>query len=130
MWPSFNDFVASYLSNNIATTDVRANIEDLTRNLFDDQATDILMFLAHLSHDPFIIARLVSTAREFFSGREPETLDELINIDIENVPLEYVERFANRSKSGTCEERGFEPRSRGYEGGNGTERSRVAGIYT
>uniref|UniRef100_E6PEQ6 Uncharacterized protein n=1 Tax=mine drainage metagenome TaxID=410659 RepID=E6PEQ6_9ZZZZ len=86
----YNYFVASHLARNIGSDEVRAEVRRLTENLGDDQATDILMFLAHLSHDAFIIESLLTTANGYLTQYEPETLDNVgRGTEFE---LAYVER--------------------------------------
>lgn len=88
----YNYFVANHLSRHISDAEVRDQVHALTKNLRDDQASDILMFLAHLSHDLFVIERLLETANGYLAEREPETLETIVKVEEDEVALEFVER--------------------------------------
>lgn len=88
----YNYFVANHLAEKIAETDARSQIDSLTKSLADEQASDILMFLAHLSHDSFIVDALLATAKSYFVGHETETLEAIKHEEQDDVPLEYLER--------------------------------------
>lgn len=84
-------FVANHFSRNISDSEVRAEVKRLTENLSDDQASDILMFLAHLSHDSFVIDSLLATAHGYLRNYEAETLETLTKGGEEELQLSYVE---------------------------------------
>jgi len=68
-------FVAAYMADNIEKEGVREKISDLCRNLEIEENADILLFLAHLSKNSFIIEQMLDAADELFSEVTPATLD-------------------------------------------------------
>src|ERR1041384_3533166 len=48
-------FVASYLRDHITEPDTRTTISQLAQRVYVEENANILLFLAHLSKDPFII---------------------------------------------------------------------------
>lgn len=87
----YNFFVAKHLADTVGEKDTRNRIKYLTKNLVEEQSSDILMFLAHLSQDTFVVESLLGTANGYFSSFEVETL-ETIQHEEHDVQLEYVER--------------------------------------
>jgi hypothetical protein len=69
-------FVASYLKDHITEDEIRNQIKKLSANLHDEDAANILLFLAHLSKDPFIIDTMLANAATVFNEVEAATLDE------------------------------------------------------
>lgn len=68
-------FAALYMAQRIAMPAVRAQIQELADNLHKEEKANILLFLVHLSRDPFIIEAMLGTARKIFSGIAPATLE-------------------------------------------------------
>jgi len=69
-------FAASYLKDHITEETIRNQITDLSAKLHDEDAANILLFLAHLSKDPFIIDTMLANAATVFNDAQPATLDE------------------------------------------------------
>ncbi|MCR6790249.1 STAND family AAA ATPase [Bacillus thuringiensis] len=69
-------FVAKYLSNNIHDVEIRKLIEEMCKKLYIEEYANILMFLTHLSKDPFIIAQVLKQAEQIFKGTKSVQLDD------------------------------------------------------
>lgn len=69
-------FVASYLKDHITEEVVRDQISELSARLHDEDPANILLFLAHLSKDPFIIDTMLANAATVFNDVNAATLDE------------------------------------------------------
>jgi hypothetical protein len=63
---SYFYFVARYLRDNITKTEVRELIADLCSKLNKQEHASILLFLTHLSKDPFIVEIILKHARAIF----------------------------------------------------------------
>jgi predicted MPP superfamily phosphohydrolase len=86
-------FVASYFRNNITDERIRRYIVDLTQNPADDRAADILMFLAHLTNDRFVIDKLLESAASFYPSTEPATLETVHGKQLAgDIALSYTEK--------------------------------------
>lgn len=71
-------FVASYLRDHLADMEVRAHIRELARDAHHRRCGDILIFLAHLSKDEFIINTLLNRAEECYRGTaRTQSLDDV-----------------------------------------------------
>ncbi len=69
-------FVASYFRDHIHDAKVRTHVSDLSRNLHIEENANILLFLAHLSRDEFIVTEMVAAAGEFYRDETPATIDD------------------------------------------------------
>lgn len=69
-------FLAKYLADNISNSFARDVIIDLCINLHMDTSSNVVMFLTHLSKDPFIIDCIVQQADSLFSDNRPIRLDD------------------------------------------------------
>lgn len=69
-------FVASYLKDHLTEERVRQQVAAMSAALHDEDAANILLFLAHLSKDPFIIDTMLTNAAGVFADVEAATLDE------------------------------------------------------
>ncbi len=67
-------FVASYMRDHITDEGVRRQIAELCGRLHEERAANIMLFLAHVSKDPFVVAQLVDAAKSRFAGVERATL--------------------------------------------------------
>lgn len=97
-------FVARYLANNIAASQIREQVSKMCRRLFIEEFANIIMFLTHLSKDPFILEEVLASARIIFSELSPAELDgdiQIINNLIEELPaivLQNIEVIEAREK--------------------------------
>ncbi|MCC6997747.1 MAG: metallophosphoesterase [Deltaproteobacteria bacterium] len=62
----YNYFVASYLRDHLHLSDTRKQVEELVANTHRRKCADILLFLAHLSRDQFVINTLLGRADEHY----------------------------------------------------------------
>jgi hypothetical protein len=88
-------FVASYLRDHLTEPAVQQMISQLARRLHEEDSANILLFLAHLSKDRFIINQMIDTAEALFAHvpraeLRPET-SPLHAVDARS-PLVYVDR--------------------------------------
>lgn len=89
-------FVASYFRDHVHEAEVRSHISDLSRNLHNEEYGNILLFLAHLSRDPFIVSEMVTAAQEYFTSEPLAALDEdvefLDQLALKGLDIRYLER--------------------------------------
>ncbi|WP_339221920.1 metallophosphoesterase [Paenibacillus sp. FSL W7-1332] len=69
-------FVAKYLSSRITNPDIRAIIKDMCLHLHIEENANIIMFLTHLSKDPYILDSLYEKALEIFDEFTPTKLED------------------------------------------------------
>jgi len=69
-------FLAKYLADNITKEFVKDIIIDICINLHMDTSSNVIMFLTHLSKDPFILDCIVQQAESLFSKNKPIRLDD------------------------------------------------------
>lgn len=79
-------FVAQYIANNITKEDVRQRVSRMCQRLHVEEFANIIIFLTHLSKDPFILEEIKNNAKSLFSGFTPirfendiSSINELIN---------------------------------------------------
>lgn len=88
-------FVASYLRDNLSDAEVQSMVGDLARRLHEEDNANILLFLAHLSKDRFIVSQMMQTAAAMFSDVPRAELrpdsSPLLKLDTES-PSVYTER--------------------------------------
>ncbi|OME99100.1 hypothetical protein BK129_28645 [Paenibacillus amylolyticus] len=73
-------FVARYLSMKITDEKIRGITINMCTNLHVEEYANILMFLTHLSKDPFILTSLFNQAKNIFNEFEPTKLDKDISL--------------------------------------------------
>ncbi len=73
-------FVASYLRDNLTRTqEIKEDISQLSEALYVEEYANIMLFLAHLSKDPYIIEEMIKRADVIFDNSEPSHLEEDID---------------------------------------------------
>jgi hypothetical protein len=104
---SYYYFVARYLRDNITKQEVRGLIGDICSKLNKQENTSILLFLTHLSKDPFIVEIILAKARKIFSSFEPATFEEdvafLKTLGAEIDKLFFRTRTSQRLKKSDCD---------------------------
>ncbi|MGE0354435.1 MAG: metallophosphoesterase, partial [Gemmatimonadales bacterium] len=133
-------FLAFYLSRNIGQPEIREVIATLSASLEEEASANVLLFLAHLSQDPFIIGRMLARAAEVYRGVQPATLegdvDGLTPADEEVASLELIDadtsetrRQALAARDEAREQWDGEPEVRGGDPGRAayTEVQRIVG---
>lgn len=87
-------FLARYFRDTLPSKETRKTIIDLAEKLYDDENTNILIFLTHLSKDNFIVETLVKRSKRIFKTIKPlEMNNDCDSIDslIETLPQLLVE---------------------------------------
>lgn len=74
-------FIAKYLSDNIDEDDIKNDITDLSKKLFQSHAANIYMFLSHHSKSKYIINKVVENANSVFS----DAVEMNFNDDVSNI---------------------------------------------
>ncbi len=95
-------FVASWMRDNIGDEEVRTAIAELSRTLHVEENANILLFLAHLSRDPMVVAEMLAAARSFYPNIEPATFTDdvafLSGLRTEASRIVYEERDIEASR--------------------------------
>ncbi len=73
---SYYYFIARYLRDNITKDEIRKLIAEICSRLNKQENTSILLFLTHLSKDPYIVGIVLAKAKDVFSSFQPATLEE------------------------------------------------------
>ena len=98
----FYYFVASHLRDTIGNADTKEEISKLSQQLQDEDSANILLFLAHVSKDPFIVQELLRNAKAVFTEYEPARIREdmafLTTPDTSLITIEYEERDVRVSR--------------------------------
>jgi len=66
----FYYFEARFIAQNITSVEIKERVSKLTLKLYKEEFANILMFLTHLSKDPFIISEILKSAKRNFSELE------------------------------------------------------------
>ena len=64
----FYYFTALYLSEHLEETKIQEVIQDIADRIDEEESANILLFLTHLSKNPFILDQMVRRANEIFAG--------------------------------------------------------------
>ena len=89
-------FTAKSISNKIGSDDVRNIVIKMCQRVFRDEYASIMMFLSHLSKDPFIIDELVNNANNIFKDIPVSRLDKdvsSINELIQTLPKQILAKI-------------------------------------
>jgi len=87
-------FVAKYLTNNLSSPGVKEIITKMCQRLYREEYANIVMFLTHLSQEPFIIGEILKSAKSIFPDSAIIELDTDIkglNILIKDIPNQAIE---------------------------------------
>jgi GTPase SAR1 family protein len=87
-------FVAKYLTNNLSKSDIRDTVSKMCKRLYREEYANIIMFLTHLTKEPFIIQEILGNAKKIFSENRVSELNkdiDGINSLIKNVPNQVIE---------------------------------------
>lgn len=66
-------FVARWFRDHIGEDEIRSALQDLTRSVHVEAHANILLFLAHLSKEPFIVEAMLEAAHSFYPDHHPVT---------------------------------------------------------
>lgn len=72
-------FVARYLAINISEPGIREKVSEMCKNLYYEEYANIIMFLTHISKDPFILNEILINAQSIFNEFKPTELNDEIN---------------------------------------------------
>jgi len=61
-------FAARYFRDHLAESDIRNQLKKLTSRLYDEDCSNIIMFLCHLSKDPIVLESVMETSGLIFSN--------------------------------------------------------------
>lgn len=96
-------FVAYWMRDHMSEASVRNDVIRLSRSLHVDECANIVLFLAHLCKDPFIIGELIAAADSSFPDSEPaafaDDLAFLLNIGAPLRRVRYRERDVIQSRN-------------------------------
>jgi len=90
----FYYYTAKYLSNNLTKKDIKQTVIAISKRIYREEFANIMLFLTHLSKDPFILDLLITNASEIFSTILPIKFEDdtaAINSLIESLPKEIIE---------------------------------------
>lgn len=82
-------FVAKYFATNISDPKYKDQISKMCKRLYREEFSNVIIFLTHLSKDPFIINEIYSNAQELFSETPITKLEEdilSINKLVDDIP--------------------------------------------
>ncbi|MDD5679454.1 MAG: metallophosphoesterase [Kiritimatiellae bacterium] len=68
-------FLARYLAHHITEPQIRGCISKMCARVYQDEFSNVIIFLTHLSKDPFILEQVVTTAKAVFPGEETEQFE-------------------------------------------------------
>jgi len=89
-------FVASYLRDHITEPSTRNVVSGLAQRVYVEENANILLFLAHLSRDPFIIDEMLREAGRVYDAWPQAKLEEdaafVADLMTSQIKLEYVEK--------------------------------------
>jgi hypothetical protein len=80
-------FVAKYFAVKINEEKIKKTISEMCTNVYIEEYANILMFLTHLSKDPFILYEIHNQAQKIFEEFSPTTLENDI-ISLNNLAIE------------------------------------------
>ena len=93
----FYYFIALYMRDRITDPSVRWHIGSLAKDVSSEQAANVLLFLAHLSKDPFIIEQVMSAAADHYASLPEARLEEDVEFLKDLAPLESQEALPDVS---------------------------------
>ncbi|MGM0577136.1 MAG: hypothetical protein ACQEXJ_15530 [Myxococcota bacterium] len=70
-------FLARYLADHLTEESIRASVRRLSRQLYHEESANVMVFLCHLSKDPFILQTVLGASRTLFE--ELEACDLLVH---------------------------------------------------
>lgn len=89
----FYYFVANFMRDNIGQIGVRSKIQAIVRKLHIEDNSNILLFLAHLSKDPFIVNELLAASREIFASKPEASLEDDVDFISDLITKDVEEKF-------------------------------------
>lgn len=90
-------FIAKYITTNIRKKDIRERISKMAKRLHIEEFARIIMFVTHLSNDPFIMEEIIGNGKKIFMGFSPIKFEDDIT-PINNLIIE-IPKFVLGDKS-------------------------------
>jgi hypothetical protein len=113
-------FIANYLREHIAEEGVRSQVRALIQEVYREDNSSVLLFMSHLSRDPFILNELLAAARGFYPDVSPAYLDDdssfLSLIHPASVRLTYVEIDPETTRRAVLQRLDEQDRADGQQG--------------
>ncbi|MGH9343414.1 MAG: metallophosphoesterase [Terriglobia bacterium] len=95
-------FVALYLKDHLAVATVRASVSKMATELHVEENANIVLFLAHVSRDPFILDEMLREGARHFANLEPARLEadlDFLGGDLPALPpVSYTEQEAHAAR--------------------------------
>ncbi len=98
-------FLARYLAHNMTNQEIRDRVKKMCDRIYQKEFSNVIMFLTHLSKDPFILEQILAMARNVFSEDVPyqferpiETITQLL-VDVPRLVLEDRDVTVERQKT-------------------------------
>lgn len=88
-------YVGSYLARNLSDPNIRKQISEMCKRIYREEFANIIMFLTHLSKDPFIVEEIIKQGQEIFSEFPVATLEKhtlVVNDLLDEIPKLVLER--------------------------------------
>lgn len=82
-------FVAKYISNNITKEDIKKRVSKMCKRLYRDEFANIIIFLTHLSKNPFVLDEILVNSKTIFSELTPVKFEKdisTINALLDEIP--------------------------------------------
>ena len=92
-------FISRYISNNISKNEIKITISKMAERLYVEEFANIIIFLIHLSKDPYIFNEILGNAKILFSEINAIKFNEdinVINMLADEVPKLVLESKTNR----------------------------------
>jgi len=87
-------FLANYFATNLSRPEIREQVQRLTTFLHQADAANVILFLCHLSRDPFILGAIMDTAASLFASYEESDLEkdvEFLNAVTKDIETRSIE---------------------------------------
>lgn len=98
-------FVAYYIGNNIDDKDCERKVEELLSSIHENESSNVLVFLAHLSRKKYVIERLLVHIREHLSEIEEINFDKDFNDFAKYSRVAFQLSFEDKAYGALAEER-------------------------
>lgn len=111
-------FLARYISQHMHEPEILAIVENFCNNLHNSDATNIMLFLCHLSKDPIILSLIMKTVKNNFkeaSEYDIQTTPALALTDLGSAKLSIGTKSAEAERLMVCEQQDSISRPHGLD---------------
>lgn len=102
-------FTACYMRDHLHKQETKKHIEKLSSSLYKEEAANILLFLTHLSKDPFIIEQMLVNARKIYRDFPISNFETdvsfITNLNVSPPKLTYEEKNVTTARKELMKER-------------------------